>query len=200
MTQSFFVGGPWFRHLIDVRTMGTVIALAYGAPRGFECMGVRGADALLDLARTQLLANALHVGRADWLISIDNDVALDGAGRDAFWRALTVAARTPDVALVGCPAQLRRGQGVNVSPQAQRPERDRAVDAVGTGLVAFKLRWYRECWPAGTPYFQSRVVQLVGGGWDIEGEDFAHCARVRELSGVVWCAWDAQATHHVRGD
>lgn len=197
---SYAVGGPWYRTQVDARCALTIASIALRWV-GARLIYMGGQDAPLDLARNRLLYAALnHPGKPDWLISLDADMSIPASHIMAFFDALRET-RDKDVAIVGVPAYQGGGQvnvvDLDMTRPRDLPSKRREVAGIGTGIVAFRIDWYRQNWPKDLVWFQT-VAYFDGSGQPaMAGEDFGHCAQVRRYGGKIVCDGRVRCEHHM---
>lgn len=214
-THKFVIGGPFYKGLIDIRTMTTIMSLVGNGPKyGWQCLKFMGQDALLDIARNRLMDEALASG-AEWFISIDADISVNPNQYESIFACLEDSRRYGgDLAVVGFPTRNAHGgwnvvkdgavqDGLSTLDAAQPLAISEEVDCIGTGLIAFRLGWYAKHWPEAMAFFQTVIVPAAPPGatrrttWAVIGEDYGHCNAVHKLGGKVVADWRVRGRHHM---
>lgn len=209
---TFAIGGPFYKGLIDIRTMSSIMQLVgIGPSLGWECKRFIGQDALLDIARNKLMDSAMETG-AQWFVSIDADVSINPAQVENLFASLEQHDKQ-GIAIVGFPTvNAHGGWNVVADGKVQRSvsaltgdelQHAQEVDCIGTGLIAFRLGWYAKHWPENIPYFQTVIVPAAPPGaskrtsWGVIGEDYGHCNAVKKLGGTIIADWRLRGRHHM---
>jgi hypothetical protein len=214
---SVYVGGPAYRRVLGVGHAVTVAQMASSAAtNGVTCWISYGSSSSLANQRCVFLSHAIQ-GSADVAVTIDADCSVldDQDGRPGGDILLSLAQRMADLdGPVGVALPIADGK-VNAKPAPLPPDwyRLKRCEWVGTGIMIFPLRWYRDVYAhrvdpdrafAFAPHGESHTAAERRERWKRHpppvqlGEDVWHCDTVTQAGGTVRLVCVPGAAHEPR--
>ena len=199
--KGFLLGGPAYQNLVDSRHAGSMVALAVRCQQlGYRTGSLYTHACPVEMARNEIMRQALATDFT-WLVSADSDVWWPIETMDLIVWAAGELARL-DQPMMGFAVGQRDGvcnvvaegtEGWQRLTQVKRVQELAPCKAVGTGLVVFRLKWYRENWIK-APWFRT--------SWEGEamtGEDFWHCGELKRRGAQPMYSAALEVKHALRG-